>query len=521
MDYEIVLCLLVGFSSLAGLAVIFTRVRPLPRGWIIVYSALLTLCIIGWARQQGAIIFTAAGVWFALALLPALIGRLYQRCFMQQRFTAARRLAEVLRWLHPADGFWELPQIVRAYELAQGDKLPEAMAILKRFEEIKSPMAQVAVVNLFRITQQWEGLLAWIGRHGPQVDANSQYWQAVMRTFGETGNLNYLVDFYFRHRQRIAQLVSAPLRDTCRLMLFAFCGRRPAVERLFGGSLAMFTDAVKAFWLATADMSAGETESARRQFEELLPTADPIMRRAIERRLSRLALPRQPLDPAAEQILDHVSREHGHEEQFTARRSLFSRRALATQLLIAANVCMFVVEVYKGATLKGDNADNVILFRLGALHPLAVHDGEWWRLVTPMFLHFGALHLTMNMCGLWLLGPFTEFALGFWRFLLVYLVAGIGSSAAVLMISLATGNFDLLVGASGAIMGLVGAMGALMLRGWRREGAHVAKRRLVAVVLIVVMQTIFDNVVPNVSMTAHLSGVIVGFFATMVVGERR
>ena len=53
MDYEIVICLLVGFSSLAGLAVILTRVRPLPRGWIVVYSAVLALAVV--ERRHGAV----------------------------------------------------------------------------------------------------------------------------------------------------------------------------------------------------------------------------------------------------------------------------------------------------------------------------------------------------------------------------------------------------------------------------------------------------------------------------------
>lgn len=69
-------------------------------------------------------------------------------------------------------------------------------------------------------------------------------------------------------------------------------------------------------------------------------------------------------------------------------------------------------------------------------------------------------------------------------------------------------------------MGLVGATGALMLRGWLREKALAAKRRLVAIVVIVSMQTLFDSVVPQVSMTAHLSGALIGFAATMVLGDR-
>ncbi len=69
-------------------------------------------------------------------------------------------------------------------------------------------------------------------------------------------------------------------------------------------------------------------------------------------------------------------------------------------------------------------------------------------------------------------------------------------------------------------MGLVGATGALMLRGWLKEKANPAKRRLVAMLLIVSLQTLFDSVVPQVSMTAHLSGALIGFAATMVLRDR-
>ena len=126
----------------------------------------------------------------------------------------------------------------------------------------------------------------------------------------------------------------------------------------------------------------------------------------------------------------------------------------------------------------------------------------------------------MNMLGLWLLGPFTEFALGSGRFVLVYLLAGIGSMTTVLVCSSGAQEISLTVGASGCVMGLIGASGALMLRGWLREKAPVAKRRLVVMLMIVSVQTLFDSVVPHVSMTAHLSGAFIGFLSTMVLQDR-
>jgi len=184
-------------------------------------------------------------------------------------------------------------------------------------------------------------------------------------------------------------------------------------------------------------------------------------------------------------------------------------------MLIALNCLMFVVE-----TLQGGSTNPETLYRLGALFPPDVRAGQWWRLGASLFLHWGPLHLAMNMFALWILGPFAEFALGFRRYLLVYLFAGIGSMGTVMAFATGPKGEELAVGASGCIMGLVGATGALMLRGWVREKAHAARRRLVAVILVICMQTVFDALIPQVSMTAHLSGVVLGFIGTLLVRDK-
>jgi rhomboid protease GluP len=434
---------------------------------------------------------------------------------MQQDYAAARRLARIISWLHPADGFRELPKIVHAFELAQQGELAAASDTLNRFQEVKSLTGLAAIIHLYRITNQWEELLVWQSRHCRELERHPQLLSLVLRARGETGDVRGLVDLYDRHRQQIGKLVPMAYRDMCRLMLFAFCGKRQAVEGLFAGSLAVVPAPTRAFWLATADLEAGAPESAKRQLEALLPGADPLLRRAVQRRLSRIAILPEPLDVSAERVVAEAVREHDHEETFGVQPSLFSRRACATQIIMALNVFMFVAENYLGG---GTNLE--VLYRLGALFPPAVRGGEWWRLITAAFLHFGALHLAMNMFGLWFLGPFVEFALGFRRFMLVYLLAGIGSMAMVMAFSSEAGSESLTVGASGCIMGLVGATGALMLRGWLREKAIAAKRRLVLMLLIVSMQILFDSAIPQVSMTAHLSGAFIGFAATMVLHDR-
>ena len=197
---------------------------------------------------------------------------------------------------------------------------------MKSFGEVKSQIGVAAVINLFRITNQWEGLLAWHERHRLEVERLPQSLSVVLRALGETGDIRGLVGFYDEHRRQIAGLMPAAHRDSCRLMLFAFCGRPAAVERLCAGSLAVLPAPIRAFWRATADLAAGATGSARRQFEELLPGADPPLHNAIERRLSQVSLAPGPLDAACQRVIDEAAAEHGHDEKFGARPSLFTRR---------------------------------------------------------------------------------------------------------------------------------------------------------------------------------------------------
>ena len=514
MDYDIVLFWIVCPFCLFGLAAMWTRRRFEATGWIVPYVAILLLSVTGWWRQQPALIYTGAAIWALLVLLPLLISNLCNRRFMQQRYAAARRLAQIVGWLHPADGFREQPKVIHALELAQRGDVTAAAEALQRFQNVKSLIGLVAIVNLYRITNQWEELLVWEARHRQEIERYPHLLPALLRARGETGDVRGMVEFYDLHRKQISKLVSVASRDMCRLMLFAFCGKRHAAESLCAGSLAMLPAPTRVFWLATADLASGAKESAKRQLEATLPTADPLTRRAIEGRLSRISIPTQPLDASAERVIEEAARERGHEETFGSKRSLFSNRARVTQILITLNVLMFALEI-----CLGGSTNLRVLYRLGGLFPPSVREGQWWRLIASLFLHHGAIHLAMNMFALWILGPITEFALGRRRYLLVYLLAGVGSMGTVMIFSSGRPG-ELTVGASGCIMGLVGATGALMLRGWLKQKALAAKRRLVAMLLIVAMQTLFDSMIPQVSMTGHLSGALLGFVATLFLRDR-
>jgi rhomboid protease GluP len=128
------------------------------------------------------------------------------------------------------------------------------------------------------------------------------------------------------------------------------------------------------------------------------------------------------------------------------------------------------------------------------------------------------LHLGFNLFALYVLGPPLERSIGTIRFVVCYMISGLASGAGVLGLTL----MDLvqpaqLIGASGSIMGIVGAWAGFLMR---HRHAPYAKQRLANVAMIVAIQIAFDLSTPQVSMAAHLCGLIAGFLVGLILAPR-
>ena len=156
------------------------------------------------------------------------------------------------------------------------------------------------------------------------------------------------------------------------------------------------------------------------------------------------------------------------------------------------------------------------LHRLGELDTHSViFRHQYWRLLTALFLHYGPIHIFFNLFALLLLGPALERQIGGFLFAVCYLVSGIGSSIAVVLLTkLRLLEPVQLVGASGCIMGVVGTWTGFLLR---HRHAPLARQRLRNIFVIVLLQLAFDVVTPRVSMSAHLGGLFTGFLLGLLV----
>ncbi len=137
------------------------------------------------------------------------------------------------------------------------------------------------------------------------------------------------------------------------------------------------------------------------------------------------------------------------------------------------------------------------------LHGIA--QGEYYRLITGMFLQYGLLHLALNMWALWVLGRVLEAVLGPARFLALYLVAGLGGSVAAYLFSAPN---SLTAGASGAIFGLFAALFIVM----RKLGRDTS-----SVVPIIVINIVFTFTVSGISIAGHLGGLVTGALVALAM----
>lgn len=170
---------------------------------------------------------------------------------------------------------------------------------------------------------------------------------------------------------------------------------------------------------------------------------------------------------------------------------------VVTWLLIAVNVLVFVATVPGGTSLGLSGGSSPLLRDFGLI-PSYVAAGQDYRLLTSMFLHFGLLHIGFNMYALYLMGPSLERVLGRWRYLALYLAAGLVGSVASYDLGPVLQNA---AGASGAIFGLFGAYVVVA----RRVGAPL--RGIVTVIGINLVLTV---TIPHIDLWGHVGGLVGG-----------
>jgi membrane associated rhomboid family serine protease len=180
-----------------------------------------------------------------------------------------------------------------------------------------------------------------------------------------------------------------------------------------------------------------------------------------------------------------------------ARRAAFEGvGAKVTKALVAINVGVYIAELATGGDVYGQGSR---IYTDGVLWAPFVGDGDYWRLITAAFLHYGPFHLLLNMLALWWFGSLLEQRIGSGRFLLLYLVSGLAGSAGALLLDPTIPT----VGASGAIFGILGA--GLVMEQFQRDYVFGG-----SALGVIVLNLVFTFSVSNISIGGHIGGLIGG-----------
>jgi membrane associated rhomboid family serine protease len=222
---------------------------------------------------------------------------------------------------------------------------------------------------------------------------------------------------------------------------------------------------------------------------------------------------------------DHASVRQGSTTRIKPRpvlrapgAALGSRDAPVTKVLIGINLAVYLITVVQGFGLNspggslfnrfilvGSNSGLPLFARSGDL----AHDHEWWRLFTSMFLHASILHIAFNMFALYVIGTQVEQYLGRSRYIGLYLVSGLAGGAGAVV----QAPYQPVVGASGAIFGILGAM---LIIEWQLTGRLAGNA-----MTLIVINLLISFAIPGISWGGHIGGLIGGILITLAYAHWR
>jgi membrane associated rhomboid family serine protease len=446
--------------------------------WATLVLGGLALTLPWWPGQWLAVLCTVLGI-----LLPVGLFGLARRAARAGRYGQAARWAAVLVRIRPVAQMRRWHAVwAAAAAFHEGDEGP-ARALRAELVQAQDANALGVLDMLAVLTRDWDR-----ARWSRMIDVQS-------RALCELGQVEAGIET--AGRALLQRLSWSGITQARYLWLapLAFAGRVGAVDRLV--RLLGLAAPLDVIWRATALGAAGREGEARALLQGLddVPLA-PALRSAVLHRLAYPPTP-TPLGPSARAVLERA------EVEIRAGLRLRGRAWYAEWVTLGLLVALGVGFAYQFTHGGSTNP-------YGAWVPRALIGGRWPEDVTQLlsygFMHFGLMHLLVNSLMVAALGPLVASALGRPGLLVVFLLTVVGGGLAIA----AFGSPGLTVGASAGAMGLLGAVGMILWRHPELKGTATGRAGGRFAVNAILLQTLFDLMMAQVSFAGHAGGLVTG-----------
>ena len=524
MTYELALISVVIGAGYWG--VFFVRQRPHGTAtfgiMLLAAAGLSGLGLLGrrvdaaWLGVAGAV---GAGAGGCLLVLGPVVRGLARRLVAAERIGLATRLFDVAELLAPGSGVAEEKALLRAMVEIREGRIEQTVEALTAAKQRAPGDARLAIderiAMLYLTAYRWRDAIAHAEAHlfgaPPPTDGEGSLraalglappvWVELLGAYGRVGELEQAARMLARLEDVCAGRDDAGVWiHRARVMFLALAGRAESVRALISPRRARnMSSAARTYWMAVAYDHSGDREAAAAGYAKARVRARGRPRALIDQALARLSEPKRPaLAPLASEVAARVEAAPLPPQPRVTRATGARATWGITAVLLAVSAVTSLV--------LGDTQDLGVLTRAGALLRGAVASGEWWRLVSCVFVHVGALHLVLNATAMVVLGRLAEDLFGSSRAIAVFGLAGLAGSVASYLASPA----GISAGASGAVFGLLGAVFVELT--WHRQHYRAAWKRGMwgGLAVVTVGQLGYGFLYPVIDQWAHGAGLAAG-----------
>ncbi|PZM81306.1 MAG: hypothetical protein DKT66_19005 [Candidatus Melainabacteria bacterium] len=462
-------------------------------------------------------------LFVVFAIIPRVLLTRLDNCVSLLRAKQAIDCAHKLKffyWGQPGQ-FWI--DMTTANSLFLERRVDEALAILGSWEARKIPKDVRDVVYTYRLSGravlgQWQEVVdEYEAAASGSAKVSHRLCLAASRAYLEVGNADQAAMTLERSHLNESRANTKSIALTL-LPYFALLGARSETETMFeagdAGQMAL-PEYVRVYWLARCLVAAHKLEEAKVQFLQCLDLISsqqgpPNWHARVQHQLERIKT------GEVVQISGNIQNAisvgwHVFEQCDFVERIIFPNK---TSFVVMAliSVILAVQSLWFVPTTEAFYCRSYCQ-AYGILERTDVMNGQWWRLLTYLFLHANISHALLNIVGLFWFGRMAVNIYGPGRFLFIYLAAGMLSGMSHVLLAPEMPA----VGASGAIMGIFGAVAAGI---WRLKDSlprGVRRQELSWMLGLALSQIVLDHYMPHVAAMAHLGGLVFGFLIGLLL----